>query len=140
MKQLVKDRLYSSIMVNGVGMLCAGVLALFTSLIIEGKPHIYAARAPLYDLSPYHYALLMTAFCAISLILIAQVVCFNLYSVLLRRYSATFISFAGFTTPLFAALFDWVIFRAVIPMAFFATVGFVGMGLYLFYQDELITD
>ncbi len=140
MKQLVKERSYSSIMVNGVAMLWAGVLAVCTSLIVEGKPHIYAAEMPLYDLSPYHYALLMAVFCTISLILIAQVVCFNLYSVLLKKYSVTFISFAGFTTPLFAALFDWIIFREVIPMAFLATVGFVGMGLYLFYQDEFITN
>lgn len=139
MKQLVKERAYSAIMVNGVTMLWAGILSLITSFVIEGNPRIYAAQSPLYDLSPYHYALLMVIFCTISLVLIAHVVCFNLYSVLLKRYSVTFISFAGFTTPLFAALLDWIVFGQVISIAFFATVGFVMIGLYLFYQDEFIT-
>ncbi len=140
MKQLVKERSYSSVMVNGVAMLWAGVLSLLTSLILEGKPHLYTVNRSFYGLSPYHYALLMTMLCTILLVLIGHVVCFNLYSVLLRRYSATFISFAGFVTPLFAALFDWIIFGQLAPVAFFITVGLVGCGLYTFYQDELITN
>ena len=137
MKQLVTERSYSSIMVNGVAMACAGLLSFITSLLIEGRPHLYPASVSFYDMEPYQYAFFITILCTVSLILIANVVCFNLYSVLLKRYSATFISFAGFTTPLFAALFDWLVFREVAPMSFFVTVGFVWIGLALFYRDEL---
>lgn len=138
-KQLVIERSYSSVMVNGVTMLWAGVLSLVTSLIIEGKPHLYSIQAGEYGLSPYHYTLFVVSLYIALLILIAHVVCFNLYSVLLRRYSVTFIAFAGFTTPLFAALFDWMVFGIIASGAFFTTMILVMIGLYLFYQDEFIT-
>lgn len=111
MKYLVTSRAYSPIMVNGVAMFAGGILALVTSFFIEGKPHIIPALHPLFNLSPELYAKIMLGIYTLALIIIANIICFNLYSTLLRRYSVTFISFAGFTTPLFAALFDLFFFQ-----------------------------
>ena len=138
MKLLVSERGYSPVMVNGVAMFWAGVFSLITSFAVEGKPVLLTASKGFYGLSPYEYSMAMAAFSVALIILISQVVCFNLYAYLLKTYSVVFIAFAGFTTPLFAALYDVVLFREVVPMAFFATVSLVAVGLYIFYQDELI--
>lgn len=131
-KQLITQRSYSVVMVNGITMLAAGVLSLGTSLWIEGIPQI----STVFNNESW---LLVGCYIAL-LILIAHVICFNLYSVLLRRYSVTFISFAGFTTPLFAAFFDWMVFGTVASGAFFVTMCLVAIGLYLFYQDEFVAN
>lgn len=124
MRYLVIERDYSSIMVNGTGMLVGGFMALITSFFLEGVPHINQEQVPI--IASY----------TLALILVANIICFNLYGVLLRRYSATFLSFAGFTTPLFAALLDLIFFSQPITMGFVATIAFVFIGLWLFYNDE----
>lgn len=138
MKQLVSDRSYSTIMVNGVGMFAGGIITMIASLIIEGLPRIKVpADAYNWSIDPYFGSVGMFMLYAGLLTIIANLVCFNLYGVLLRRHSATFISFAGFTTPLFAALFGWLLLSESITWGFALSVIIVTAGLYLFYQDEL---
>jgi len=71
------------------------------------------------------------------LILIGNIICYNLYGKLLHRYSATTLSFFGCTTPLFAALFGWFWLREEVSPWFYVTALLVGVGLYIFYQEEL---
>ncbi len=139
-KHLVVVRGYSTIMVNGISMFFGGILALIAGLIFEKAPWVISAESPDLGLTPFMYAILAVLGYTVLLIIIANVICFNLYSALLRRYSATFISFAGFTTPLFAALFDLLYFKETVSLNFFATIGFVAVGIYIFYQDELTND
>ena len=137
MKNLVVVRGYSTIMVNGIAMLGGGILAILSAVLVEKSPWIRAAIDPGWGLSPVAYAQWAVFGYTLFLILIANVICFNLYSWLLHHYSTTFISFAGFTTPLFAALFDLLYFGQGVSMSFFSTIGLVGIGIYIFYQDEL---
>lgn len=137
MQRMLRKRAYSPVMVNGVAMLWAGGFSFITSFLLEGTPKIYPSE-PIFSLSSYFSSWLVLAVCVGSLILIAHVICFNLYAHLLRTYSATFIAFAGFTTPLFAALFDFLLFGQRVPFAFFLTLGGVWIGLSLFYHDELL--
>jgi len=149
MKDLVTDRGYSPIMVNGVAMLGGGVIDLLASLVIEKPPYITLASrfgshcdAPLGKFlcsmfSGEYAGLIMLALYLTALILIANVVCFNLYAYLLKSYSNTFVSFCGFTTPLFAAFIDWLFMGVAVGPVFFVSVAIVSFGLYLFYQDEL---
>ncbi len=136
-KQLVVVRGYSTIMVNGITMVGGGILAIISALLFETSPWIRAAADPKWGLSPVAYAGWALFGYTVFLIIIANVICFNLYSSLLHRYSVTFISFVGFTTPLFAALFDLLYFGQRVSMSFFATIGLVGIGIFVFYQDEL---
>ncbi len=147
MRKLTVERGYSAIMINGIGMLGGGILAFITSLIIEGLPTIKSVmidksalglRVELASLlGPFGASLIMLSIYTILLVLIANIIGYNLYSMLLKRYTPTFLSFAGFLTPLFAALFGWVLLNESITWHFFATMGMVFFGLYLFYQDEL---
>lgn len=135
-KQLVM-RDYSPIMINGISMLVGGIASFLLALCVEPTPWLRVAVEPAWGLTPWEYALWAVIGYTALLILIANVIGFNLNSWLLKHYSATFISFVGFTAPLFTAFFDWVYLGQVVSWSFWLTIGIVGVGIYIFYQDEL---
>ncbi|MFI5332808.1 MAG: DMT family transporter [Candidatus Babeliales bacterium] len=145
MKILVRSG-YSPITINGMGMLVGGVLALITSLLVEGMPHLVQQQGeltfPLHTwLAQYNGSpLFMCAVYTVLLIIIANIIAYNLYGYLLRTYSATFMSFAGFTAPLFAVVYGWLLLGETVTAWFFVSLIIVFYALYLFYQDELGTN
>lgn len=125
LRQMTKDHALSPLLANGLSMIIGGGFALANSALVENWDPI-----PTTD---------MTAFLisAGALIVISNLLAYNLYGYLLRSYSATFMSFAGFTTPLFAALFGWFFLGETITWAFVLSATNVFAGLLLFYQEEL---
>jgi drug/metabolite transporter (DMT)-like permease len=148
MKKLIQEN-YSPVMINGVGMLGGGLLALFTSLLVEQDPLVptvpqetgaVAGKFEQFLLQFMTYEQVDFAlflFYMTALILIANILCYNLYGYLLRRHSATLISFSGLTIPLFGALFGWFFLGEHIPWQFFVSMVIVCCGLYIFYQEDL---
>jgi len=128
-KNLITKHGYTSFLINGYAMLFGGLLALGTSLVWEGIPHIGQTGSS-------QEILLFIAYTA-YMILIANIIAYNLYGHLLRIYSPTMLSFFGFTTPLFAAANGFIFLNEPISMAFIASVLMVSVGLYFFYQEEL---
>ncbi|MGB8367173.1 MAG: DMT family transporter [Candidatus Babeliales bacterium] len=133
---------YSATFVNGVGMLGGGLLALVTSFIWEKAPRILEGNTDFIlkifpEVSSKIVGFLMFGWYTLLLILVGNIISYNLYGYLLNRYSATFLSFAGFITPLFAALFGWFFLHEQITWHFFATIIIVFFGLYLFFKEEL---
>lgn len=126
LKQLVAEEGYSPISANGLSMLIGGGMALVHSLLTEN-----------WNPFPIHGPLLPFLECTLFLILISNCICYNLYGFLLKRFSATFMAFAGLTTPLFSALFGWIFHSEVPTAAFYISLLIVFAGLYLFYQEEL---
>jgi drug/metabolite transporter (DMT)-like permease len=63
-----------------------------------------------------------------------------MYASLLKKYTATFMSFAGFIAPLFTALYGWAFLGEIITWHFYASSAIVFVGLFLFYKDELNKD
>ena len=96
LKQLINDDGYSPVSANGLSMLIGGSLALGHSLLTEN-----------WNPTPIHGPILPFLECTIFLIIVSNCIAYNLYGHLLKRFSATFMSFAGLTTPLFSALFGW---------------------------------
>lgn len=125
LKQLVNEHELSPLMANGVSMLVGGVLALGHSYGTENWNPFPVTNYPIF------------LECTLLLILISNLICYNLYGVLLKRYSATFMSFAGFTTPLFAALFGWLMLGEIVTWPFYISFLIVFLGLLLFDQEEL---
>ncbi len=125
MRKLVKDGEYSPMTVNGIGMVGGGLLAMVTSYFVEGW-----AVSPVFDFWPF---IKLTAL----IIVVGNLLFYNLYGFLLTRYTATFLSFAGFITPLFAAFFGWLFLGEVVHWTFFLSIFVVCIGLYIFYQEEL---
>ncbi len=126
MKRLISLHDHSYVFVNGVGMFLGGLLSLATSYFFEVWPSVPTLCAS----TTFLRSLLL-------LILIGNIICYNLYGKLLHRYSATTLSFFGCTTPLFAALFGWFWLREEVSPWFYVTALLVGVGLYIFYQEEL---
>ncbi|MBA3815199.1 MAG: DMT family transporter [Parachlamydiaceae bacterium] len=125
LKQLVSENGYSPFMANGLSMTLGGTMALFHSSISETWDPL-----PVSQMFPFLE-------CALLLILVSNLICYNLYGYLLKRYSATFISFAGFTTPFFTALFGWFFLGEIVTWPFYLSAAIVLAGLYTFYQEEL---
>jgi len=125
LKQLVNESGYSPFMANGLSMLLGGTMALVHSSFAEAWNPL-----PVTEFSPF-------LDCMLLLILISNLVCYNLYGYLLKRYSATFISFAGFITPLFTALFGWFYLGEIVTWPFYLSAGIVFIGLFIFNQEEL---
>lgn len=125
LKQLVHEQQLSPLTANGMSMAIGGVLALSHSFAVE-------------DWNPFpvtNYTIFFE--CTLLLILISNLICYNLYGNLLKRYSATFMSFAGFTTPLFSAIFGWLLLGEVVTWPFYLSFAIVFSGLLLFDQEEL---
>lgn len=116
---------YSISFINGIGMIGGGVLALASSCWIEG-----VSESPVGDFWPFLKLLVL-------IILIINVLFYNLYGLLLKRYSPTLLSFAGFITPFFAAFYGWFFLHESVSWQFFVSLAVVSIGLYLFYQEEL---
>jgi drug/metabolite transporter (DMT)-like permease len=127
MRTLVRERSYSPIMVNGVAMVGGGILAAATSYYVEAMP----------ILVPSWHGIGMGIFYTALMIIIANIIFYNLYGYLLQQYSATFLAFAGFICPLFAALYGWLFLDEYIGWAYISSSTFVFLGLYFFYKEEL---
>ena len=126
LKQLVFDEGLSPILANGVSMTIGGAMALMHSYVAEPWNPL-----PITDVVPFLE-------CAIALIVVSNLICYNMYGWLLKRFSATFMSFAGLSTPLFAALFGWLFLGEVITWPFYVSLAIVSGGLFCFYQEEFV--
>lgn len=124
MRKMVKYKDYSPMMVNGLSMTVGGLMAFITSFFVEGSWY------PVTNTVPFFKWLALT-------IVVSNIIFYNMYGTLLKRYSATFLSFAGFTGPLFAALYGWAFLKESVTWYFWASNIIVFFGLYIFYKDEL---
>lgn len=124
MRKMVRYKSYSPIMINGLSMACGGLLALITSLIVEGTPPLIT------DVAPFVGWLMFV-------VIVSNIICYNMYGSLLKRYSPTFLSFAGFLAPIFAGFYGWAFLNETITWHFYVSNIIVFIGLYIFYQEEL---
>jgi drug/metabolite transporter (DMT)-like permease len=125
LKQLIKENGLAPMNANGFSMLIGGSIALMHSGLTENWAPLPISNTTIF------------LECTLALIIISNLVCYNLYGSLLKKYSAPFISFAGFTTPLFTALFGWIFLGEIVTWPFYVSFGTVFLGLLLFNQEEL---
>lgn len=128
LRQLVKDNNYSPMLANGFSMLFGGFMALISSYWIEQWDPI-----PITEFQPFIESTLL-------LLVISNICAYNFYGYLLKRFSATFLSLAGFITPLITALFGWYFLGETISWPFYLSAAIVLAGLFLFHQEELKTE
>lgn len=122
-KRLMHRR-YSLLLINGISMLCGGVLSLIVWYGVNP-----AGISPVYAVRPFIFSL-------VGLILISNVIVYNLYGRLLKRYSINALTAAGFLSPLFGAFYGFVF----LGECFFwyhavATCG-IALGLAVFFRRK----
>lgn len=126
LKKLVSEYNYSTLIINGVGMVFGGVLAIFHSYL----------SGEIWDPIPVNNILEFTK--SVFLIsIISNFICYNLYGYLLKQFSVTFMSFAGLTTPLFASFFGWLFLQETVDYTFFLSLTIFLFGLVIFYLEEI---
>jgi len=123
----VKDQVISPIMANGSSMLIGGLLAFSHSFFVESwNPTPVLAGSFL----PFLGWTALMAF-------ISNIVCYNLYGMMLKKFTATLLSFVGLLSPIFASLHGWVFLGEPLSWTIFGSTGVVCMGLWLVYSAEL---
>ena len=125
LRQLGKDLKMNPVMSNGSAMLFGGFLAMTHSLFTESW-----APLPISNMWVFSYGIVI-------MVIVSNVICYNLYGYLLKKYTATFLGFAGLTTPLFAAFFGWLILGETITWNFVTSVGIISIGLWIVHAEEL---
>lgn len=122
-KQLM-NKGYSLIFINGITMFFGGVASMLTAVVFEGVHH---------PVNNWYWFLVWT----LALIIVANIVVYNLYGWLLKHYSITFITFSGFLCPGFGALYEWLFMSGQITWHYLASLALVALGLYIFHRNEL---
>lgn len=125
LKNILSETGESPIQANGLSMLLGGAMALFHSFLSES-----------WSPSPVSHWGYFSQF-TLLMVLISNCICFNLYGVLLKRYTATFLSFAGFMTPIFAAVYGQLFLGETLTLPFILSGAVVFVGLGIFYLEEL---
>ena len=125
MRHSIRKTAYPGMLSNGMSMIIAGITMLPLSLIFENwspVPTTNYSRFWLY---------------IVILIITSNILAYNLYADLLKKYTATFLSLAGLLQPLFAALIGWVVLNESVGWPFFVSAAAVFIGLSILYKEEL---
>jgi drug/metabolite transporter (DMT)-like permease len=126
LRVLVKTNL-SPLLINGFSMLIGGSFALMHSLCVDTWQPIPLASN---GVSCFLYGVA-------GMTVISNIICYNLYGYMLKRFTATFLSFAGLISPIFASLNSWLILKETPSATLFASTAIVSLGLWIVYQEEL---
>jgi drug/metabolite transporter (DMT)-like permease len=124
---VVKEQATSPLVANGTSMLIGGALAFAHSYCVESwNPTPVSAD----HIAPFLKGLLIMTF-------LYNIICYNLYGMFLKRFTATFLSFIGLLSPIFASLNGWVFLGEPISWTILLSTGIVSLGLWIFYRAEL---
>lgn len=127
LRLIVKDSTVSPLIANGASMLIGGLFALLHSSLVEPWNPLPVA---LTSLAPFIQGTLIMTF-------ISNILCYNLYGLMLKRFTATFLSFMGLLSPIFASLNSWFFLGEQPSPIIFLSTAVVSIGLWLIYSAEL---
>lgn len=127
LRLVVKDNDVSPVMANGSSMLIGGSMAMLTSLFVDTWSPVPVATG---SMMPFITGTL-------GMTLLYNVICYNLYGMMLKRFTATFLSFMGLLSPVFASITGWLFLGEIPPWQIFLSTGIVSIGLWIVYRAEL---
>lgn len=127
LRQIVKDGTISPLFANGVSMLLGGILALIHSRALENWNPLPITTGKLTIFIPG----------VLGVIIVSNIVCYNLYGFMLKRFTATFISFAGLLSPIFSSFISWIVLgESLNPILLLSTL-IIASGLWIMYREEI---
>lgn len=124
---IVKNQTLSPMYANGYSMLIGGIMAFVHSFFTDSWNPVPIASG--HFMPCLQKIVLMT--------LISNIFCYNLYGFMLKKYTATFLSFMGLLSPIFASLISWIILGETPSWVILLSTTFVSLGLFIVYQAEL---
>jgi drug/metabolite transporter (DMT)-like permease len=127
LRLFVKDNAISPLMANGTSMVFGGALAFIHSFFVESWAPFPVALS---DFAPFLKITLIMTF-------VFNILCYNLYGMMLKRFTATFLSFVGLLSPIFASLNGWIFLGETPSWTIFLSTGVVSLGLWIVYHAEL---
>lgn len=127
LRLIVRDSTVSPLTANGISMLIGGSLALLHSYFVESWNPLPVETA---SLLPFIRGLLIMT-------LISNIICYNIYGMMLKKFTATFLSFMGVLSPVFASFISWIFIGEQPSPIIFLSTGIVSLGLWLIYSAEL---
>ncbi|MCP5506013.1 MAG: EamA family transporter [Chlamydiales bacterium] len=124
---IVKKQTLSPMYANGYSMLIGGTMAFIHSLFIDHWNPIPVAAG---QMGPFVQGIILMT-------LVSNILCYNLYGYMLKKYTATFLSFMGLLSPIFASLNSWLILGETPSWQILLSTSVVSLGLFIVYQAEL---
>lgn len=124
MKKIIETSRCSILMANGLSMIAGGLLFFPLSWYTEGPAW--------YTISNFYMVTVLT----LVLIIANNIINYNAYAYFLKYLSATFLFLLSFSGPLFALFFGWLFLRETISLSFIISIIIVGIGLFMYYQEE----
>ncbi len=124
---VVKDTEVSPLVANAFSMFLGGILALIHSSLTDTWNPIPIAEGHFGDV--FKGVLIMT--------LVSNIICYNLYGMMLKKFTATFLSFMGLLSPVFASLNGWIFLGETPSWTILLSTAVVSVGLWIVYQAEL---
>ena len=118
------ERGYVLVTINGIAMLLGG-LGVALTWIFTRDPYVF----PIYDMSTFFITV-------IALIILSNIVIYNLYGWLMTQYSINFLTFAGFLSPLFGSFLGILFLGERVSWYHGFALTTLIIGLYIFYRDE----
>jgi len=127
LRLVVKDNDVSPVMANGSSMLIGGAMALASSFFFDTWSPVPIAAG---KLMPF-------AMGTLGMTVLYNIFCYNLYGMMLKRFTATFLSFMGLLSPIFASLSGWLFLGESLSWQIFLSTSIVSIGLWIVYRSEL---
>ncbi|MCX6986646.1 MAG: DMT family transporter [Chlamydiae bacterium] len=127
LRVVVKDSQVSPLVANAGSMLMGGLFALIHSSFADTWTPIPVVQGHFTDV--LKGVLIMTV--------ISNIICYNLYGMMLKKYTATFLSFLGLLSPVFASINGWIFLGETPSWTIFTSTAVVSLGLWIVYQAEL---
>ena len=124
---IVKNENVSPLFANGYSMLIGGILALLTSYFTDNWSPIPIVKGSFTELAKS----------LIFLTLISNIICYNLYGYLLKKYTATILSLFGLMSPIFTSIHSYLLLGENISPKIILSTLVVAFGLFIVYNEEL---
>jgi drug/metabolite transporter (DMT)-like permease len=127
LRALVKNHTLPPSLITAVSMIFGGIFALLHSYLFEHWNPIPVGAG---EISLFLRG--MT-----TLMIISNLLCYTFYGMLLKRFTATFLSLIGLLSPIFASLYSWFFLREPISLQMIASTGIVFLSLWIVHRAEL---
>ena len=124
---VIKDTEVSPLVANAASMFLGGMFALIHSSFSDTWNPI--------PVMPGHFSDVLKG--VLIMTLISNIICYNLYGMMLKRFTATFLSFVGLLSPIFASINGWLFLGETPSWTIFLSTAVVSLGLWIVYQAEL---